>query len=129
MLVRLADVDGYNKLIDFDNLQVEEGLYVDTGYLDVYPLEESDEAVVKDGRWRQIVLTRDGSERVKGYVDGDREVTVDDPTKSQVLGADEFLHFLKDDESTGDEESAGMIARLRIYSDALSDKKIRNLGK
>jgi hypothetical protein len=126
LLLRLDDVADYNKLIDFDNLDSEQGLYVDSGYLDIWPFEESDEEVIRDDRWRQIVLTRNRAGKVRGYVDGERVAATKDPDEVQMLGADEKLHFLIDDGS--DEHSGGYIARLRIYDGALSPRAVRKLG-
>ncbi len=90
-------------------------------------LDYSDEDLVKDGRWYQIVQTRNRNDKVAAFLEGRKRVGAPDPTGTQALGVDGFLHFLSDDEVTGDEESAGMIARLRIFNDALSAKKVRKL--
>lgn len=127
LLIRLDSVGGYRKLIDFDNQQQDAGLYVDDKTLHPYDLDYSDEVIKRD-RWYQLALTRDGDGDVRGYVDGDRVVKAGDPAEDLVLGPDEFLHFLCDDETQGDEESGGMIGRLRIFNDALSDKQIHKLG-
>jgi hypothetical protein len=124
MLVKLNDLKGYRKLIDFDNLQADAGLYVYYGSLLPYDLAESQPAILF-GPWVQIVMTRNASGNVKGFVDGRRVVSVDDPGNTQVVGADSVLHFLLDD--GGDEQSGGQIARLRIYDDALSARRVRDL--
>ena len=127
MLVRLDAVDGYRKLIHFKDLSDDNGIYVDDGTLYAYDLDYS-AVVVQPLVWYQIVVTRSATNSVRTYVDGTRVLRVADPTGTQVLGPDDFLRFLLDDEGTMDEETGGMIARLRIYNDALSATQVRNLG-
>ena len=103
MLVRLDNIDGYNKLIDFDNQQTEYGLYVDDKALYPYDLDYSAE-IIKRKHWYQLSLVRLGGGQIRGYIDGNRRVSTQDPDERQVLGADDFLHFLCDDEATGTEE-------------------------
>lgn len=127
MLVRLDAVDGYRKLIHFGPIDDDQGFYVHDHDLYPYDLAESS-AVVKADRWYQIALTRDASNMIRAFVDGKRVLRVADPTGTQVLGPDNFLRFLIDDEGTTTEESGGMIARLRIYNDALTPKQIAHLS-
>jgi hypothetical protein len=131
MLVNLDSVDGYRKLIDFDNLQADQGWYIYYSALYPYNLSDFDYSsqLVTAGHWRQIAVTRDRSGVVRGYV-GDRKVgTADDPGNDEALGGATVLHFLIDDAvSGGREATGGLIARLRIWDDALSSKQIKNLG-
>jgi len=128
MLVRLDAVDGYRKLIHFKDLSDDDGIYVDDGTLYAYDLDYSD-VVVEPLVWYQIVVTRNATDGVRIYVDGTRVLRTADPTGTQVLGPDDFLRFLRDDEGTMTEESGGMIARLRIYNGPLTATQIRDLGK
>jgi hypothetical protein len=127
MLLRLDAVDGYRKLIHFKGINNDDGVYVDDGTLYPYDLAYSD-AVVEPLTWYQIVVTRDSTDMVRVYVDGTRVLRVADPAGSQVLGPDDVLRFLRDDEGTMTEESGGMIARLRIYNDALTAAQVGHLG-
>jgi hypothetical protein len=127
MLVRLNDIDGYNKLIDFDNQLTEYGLYVDDKALYPYDLDYSAE-IIRARRWYQLSLVRFGGGQIRGYIDGNRRVHTQDPDDRQVLGADGFLHFVCDDEVTGSEESGGQIARLRIWDNALESSEVDDLG-
>lgn len=127
MLVNLDDVDGFRKLIDFNNLQSDAGLYVEDGRLYPYSLDYSG-MLVKPGRWHQIAITRGRKGTVNGFIDTDRVVSAKDPAKDLVMGADKILHFLIDD-SGGTEQSGGRIARLRIYDDALGPRKVKALRK
>lgn len=126
MLLLLDNVDGYRKLIHFKDLAEDDGFYVDDGTVYPYDLDYSAD-VVQPKTWYQIVLTRDSEDVVRVYVDGTRVLRVDDPEGTQVLGPDNFLRFLRDDEGTETEESGGKIARLRIYNGPLSGKRIQDL--
>jgi len=125
MTVRLNNTEGYNKLVDFDNLNEDYGLYVDDGKLDLWNLD-SESGNIKARRYYQLAMTRAKSGKARGYIDGRRRVADTDEEDVHVLGADEVLHFLCDD--GGSEESSGRIARLRIYDNALTDAKILDLG-
>jgi hypothetical protein len=49
VIVRFAfkDVDGYRKLLDFDDRGADQGLYVNDGLLNFYPLGESEAALIE----------------------------------------------------------------------------------
>ena len=129
MLVNLDTVDSYRKLVDFDNLDADEGWYVYSESLYPYDLDRFDysKQLIQAGTWRQIALTRAESGVVRGYVGKKTIGSAKDRHKDEALGPDKILHFLMDD--SGSEETGGEIARLRIWDDALSAKKIKHLGK
>jgi Concanavalin A-like lectin/glucanases superfamily len=129
MLVNLDSVDGYRKLVDFENLTADTGWYV--YYESLYPYDLTDfdytHQVIQAGTWRQIVLTRGKGGVVRGYVDGKKLGEAVDSAGDESLGADKVLNFLIDDQS-GTEFSGGKIARLRLWDAALSGKQIKHLG-
>ena len=94
------------------------------------PKFDDDEQVIEDDSHEQIALTRSEDGVVRGYV-GDKKIgEAKDKHKDIALGDDKILHFLMDDAAGApNEESATSIARLRIWDDALSAKKIKGLGK
>jgi hypothetical protein len=131
MLVRLDTVDGYNKIVDFENLDQDEGWYVYEESLYAYDLDGwvyDEKLLVQAEKWRQIALTRTEHGVVRGYVGNKRIDGAPDEPKDFVLGPDKILHFLLDD-SNPDESTGGDIARLRIWDTALSKRKIKHLGK
>jgi hypothetical protein len=127
LLVNLNHVDGYRKLIDFDNRQTDYGLYVDDKTLYPYDLDYSHNVIQKN-HWYQLAMTRTLAGKVKGYVDGKKVVGTNDSSAIETLGIDKLLHFLLDDTHTNGEQTGGKIARLRIYDEALSGNKIDGLG-
>ncbi len=62
----------YVKLIDFKDLRSDVGLYVKGDQLDFYhPNDESIGGTLTTETYFDIILTRDASNQVKGYLDGD----------------------------------------------------------
>jgi len=132
MLMNLDDVadDSYDKLVDFDNLDADEGWYIYDHSLYPYDVNnfEYEKQEVQAGKWEQIALTRNARGIVTGYVGDKRIDSARDKHKQVVLGDDKILHFLMDDSNPG-EASPGAIARLRIWRSALSGKTIKHLGR
>jgi hypothetical protein len=135
MHVKIKSVAGYRKLVDFDNLLSDRGLYVNDGYLEPYNVpgfEEPEEDPLVAGRWHVIVITRTvpapDLEYVMGYVDGKRYYQLADDDSQQELGVDEILHFFIDDETGGDEETGGAVSRIRIWQVPLTGKQAKSLG-
>ncbi len=129
MLVRLDTVESYRKLVDFVDLTEDEGWYVYNKSLYPYDLGDFnyDKERIPAGKWRQIVLTRDGKGKVKGYVDGELLGKDKDKLNDISLGEGDKLHFLIDD--GGSEHSGGAIARLRVWENALPKSKIKHLDE
>ena len=126
--MRLDNVDFYRKLIHFGGLNNDDGFYVDDGTLYAYPRDDSHDVINAD-HWYQLALTRNAEGKVHAFIDGKRVLSVGDPNHTQVVGANDFLRFVIDDESTQTEESGGQMARLRIYDQALTDRAVHGLGK
>jgi hypothetical protein len=129
MLVKLTVTAGYGKLIDYDNLLSDNGLYNNDGRLVPYDLEGLGDppAPIEAGKWVNIVLTRTGGV-AKGYVNGVRYFSLGDPEGMLALGSDEVLHFFMDD-GNPDEETGGRVARLRIWRDPLTNYQATHLAR
>ena len=127
-LVNLDATSSYRKLVDFEDREEDEGWYVYDESLYPYDLDDFDysQQVIQAGEWHQIVLTRDGRGFVRGYVDGELLGKDRDPNKHQALGNADKLHFLIDD--GGSEHSGGMLARLRIWENALDKRQVKDLS-
>jgi hypothetical protein len=69
-LVNLDTVSSYRKLVDFDNLDADEGWYVYSESLYPYDLSHFDysQQLIQAGTWRQITLTRNSDGVVHGFV-------------------------------------------------------------
>lgn len=126
MVVRLNAVDDYRKLVHLQDLTEDHGFYVQEGEIYVYTGGGS-EPVIAVGKWYQIAFTRDASGIIRCYVGKKKVFQVDDPSELHVVESNNFLRFLMDDESTQDEETGGRIARLRIWSKALTTRQVKAL--
>ena len=101
VLMRFDAVDSYRRIIDFSNQSVDTGLYLDDGQLRMYDYDvRAGEDVIAPNRWVQVVLTRSSGGRLKGFVDGVRQFSIDDAVaKLGVLSSDDHLSFFRDNGS------------------------------
>jgi Concanavalin A-like lectin/glucanases superfamily len=125
--VSLNTVAGYRKLIDFKDRTADSGLYALSSYLDFYPVASGAAAVVPAGTFVQVAMTRDASGQVAGYVDGIRQFTFSDTSSYTVLATSAFNLFIDDTVTGGNEASSGLVARVRLYSGALSAAEVAAL--
>jgi Concanavalin A-like lectin/glucanases superfamily len=136
--------DGITKVMDFDNLSSDAGLYINdaTGLLGFYNGSEmvlgTSMTPVVTGQYAQIVLTRDSSTNlVTVYVNGAAQFSFTDSTGLAVLGdasntGNAYLTLYQDDGqgiggSIVNEGTVGNIARLRLYDGALSADQVAAL--
>jgi subtilisin len=125
-LFKLDVVSGYKRVLDFKNGTADYGLYVQNGKLYFFPSGTGPTAVVPAGGYVQVVLTRDAaSEQVVGYVNGAQQFSFTDTSDHGVISAANALRLFKDDLNT--EESAGSLARLRLYDGPLTASQVAAL--
>lgn len=123
---RLGSVsgDGYSKLIDFANASTDVGLYNYLGHLHFhnYGSNGTGVGVVFGANYGDIVLTRDKSGAIAGYYNGSLQFWTTDSINGWgvVSGADVLRFFIDDSLGGGTENSSGAVARIRVWSDALS---------
>jgi Concanavalin A-like lectin/glucanases superfamily len=128
---RLENVDGYRRLVDFSTGTTDRGLYNLNGQLNYYPLVNGSRSPppIVANRYTDVVLTRDAATtRVVGYVDGREEIAFDDANGDAVFQPDLPVRFFKDDNLVGGEESAGAVARIRVYDGALTAAEVADLS-
>jgi hypothetical protein len=138
LCTKLDDLNsgGYVRLIDFQNGQSDNGLYeFANGELDFYPHVTSTDTPITAGTYHQIVVTRDASGTVTGYVDGVQEITFDDSSSQDgviTAGPDSsgpVIRFRRDNDSGANSEATtGTIARIQIFPSVLSATDIAGLG-
>ena len=124
---RLENVDGYRRLVDFSTGATDRGLYDLSGQLNFYPLVTGTASPppIEANSYAHVVLTRDAAtSRVVGYVDGKEEIAFDDTGGDAVFLPDTPVRFFKDDNIIGGEESAGAVARIRVYDGALTAAEV-----
>jgi hypothetical protein len=124
------DVIDYNRrLIDFFDGQSDCGVYDYFGHLIVYCGAEGSGSMLA-GTWVEVVLTRDTAGNVAGYVDGAPRLSFVDDGHVAVVDANDTLRFFRDNECTAgacDEDSAGAVARIRLWDDALTADEVAAL--
>ncbi|HQX23614.1 MAG TPA: hypothetical protein PLI00_00440 [Pseudomonadota bacterium] len=127
-LVRLSDVSGYRKYVDFKNRTSDNGVYVFDGNLNFYNFATGAGAPIANNAWRTIVITRDAAGQVAGYVNGAPALGFADGSGAGVVDAANVLNFFFDDAVTSTEQSAGAVARIQVYDNALSATEVAGLG-
>jgi hypothetical protein len=129
MLFELDDPnDGYNKILDFSNLVNDEGLYVYLDSLYFYNESQSPFTSFAPDIYAQVVLTRDSSGNVIGYVNGLEEIAFTDSSNFAEISNADFLIFFRDDDDTGNSEnSSGSVACIEVYDEVLSASEIAQL--
>ena len=123
---RLSTVTGYRKLIDYENLTLDAGLYTLTGTLNFYPIATSTIVRILPDQMACITLTRDASGVLTGYVDAFQIWSVADPSNLGVVGpAANVLRFFEDDFVTSQlEASAGVVDRIRVWDGPLTASEV-----
>jgi len=130
-LFEFDSVSGFNRIVDFKNGTSDNGLYVQGGKLRFFPNAQQGTTPVPANKYVQVVFTRNSTGAVAGYVNGDRQFRFTDASGDAVIGSDDVLRFFKDNTSgagTG-EESAGSVARIRLYDFALTAGEVSALDR
>lgn len=138
MLVKLNRIEYYKKLIDFRHSSgTDTGLYVNASELTAYGCGSATSTTnpIDSNSYQQIVMTRDSAKRIRLYVDGTQVASGEDSTDGCSLGTGNQIHFFVDDEqtcsssTTGCEQTAGAVARLRLYNGAMTPTEVANLDR
>ena len=127
LLFRLDRVDGFRKIVDFKDGSDGGGLYVQDGCLTFFPKNVRAGTGIRPHSYVQVVLTRDSSERVVGYVDAVRQFAFRDADGLAEI-ASETLRFFADDSTTRVEYSNGAVTQIRLYDRALTAGEVAALA-
>lgn len=128
VLVSLQQVTSWRRLMDFKNATSDTGLYVQNGHLYFYPSGSGNAVSIAANSWVQVVLTRDTTGTVTGYVDGVQQFQFSDTSNYAVINGSNTLRFFRDDSSSS-EASAGSVARIRLYNGALTASQVAALSR
>ena len=123
---QISNTAGYRKLIDYQNLTADDGLYNLNGTLNFYPIANTTIVRILPDQMACITLTRDASGVLTGYVDAFQTWSVADPSNLGVVGpAADVLRFFEDDFVTSQvEASAGVVDRIRIWDGPLTASEV-----
>lgn len=130
VLMRFEQTQEWAKIIDTTALTIDDGIYARWGTVTLYPSGEQGNAeAFLSGQWYQLVVTRaiDGLTRV--YIDGVEQFSHDDlETGYMAFTQERLLTFFRDDEATANwENSAGAVARIRLFDRALGPGEVAAL--
>ena len=116
----------WNKLIDFQNLASDFGVYFDFGQVQFFPDSTNGSDSIQANTDFNFVLTRDSSE-TKGYLNGVLQWTILSSASS--VPSANILTFVTDDTVTpgSTEAQSGLIDFIRIYDGALTASEVDNL--
>jgi len=131
-LFELDEADRWRRILDFKNGVGDNGLYFDGGNkLNFFGAQSSGGTTVPANTWVQVALTRNTSGTVVGYVNGIQQFSFADSSNNAVIDANNALRFFKDNDTVGAtaEESAGSVARIRLYDGALTANQVGALDR
>ena len=76
----------------------------------------------------QVVLTRDPTDRVVGYVNGIRQFAFDDRGGLAKVSGRKTLRFFVDDVTTTAGDSSGAVSQIRLFDQALTANEVALLA-
>jgi Concanavalin A-like lectin/glucanases superfamily len=128
VLFRFDRMDGYRKIIDFENGSDDDGVYVLDGCLNFYPRHMPSSTPIEADSYVQVVLTRDASARVVGYVDGIRQFAFRDTAALAEIASGAIRFFVDDSVTGGEESSSGAVSQIRLYDRPLTAHEVAALA-
>ena len=131
MQFNFVETGGYRRILDLKGGSSDQGLYNLSGQLNFYPsvTGSANPPPFVPNKYVEAVITRDGpTKQVVGYIDGVRQFSLTDSDDAAVISAG-TARFFKDDAAVSGEESAGAVARIRVYEGALSAAEVAALSR
>lgn len=131
MIFRFNALNGYRKILDFNDRASDFGLYTFNGFLDFYVGATAPSSAFSPGEDVRLIVTRDGSSNLfSAYVNGVQQLSFVDSRSLAVFSRpDRVIRFFKDDFVTGQTEAtSGVVSFLRVYNDSLSVAEVGALG-
>ena len=132
----------FRRVVDFKNGTSDSGLYIEKppvgpSILSFYRQGQGtasrlNSSPIGANRYVQVMINRDQSGFVRGYVDGVQQFSFDDSSsQAAVISGKNTLRFFKDNTSGGTtgEDSGGSVARIRLFDSALSETDVLALDR
>ena len=108
---------GYQKIVDFQNLTTDSGLYTLGTALNFFPVNSST-GLFSPNVSTDVRFTRNASGLAEAFVNGASVFTFNDTTNLAVFNPG-VMRFFHDDNATGQREaSAGFVDYIRVYDTA-----------
>lgn len=128
MLFRFDAVSSWRRVLDFKAGTTDNGLYVFNGALNFFPMGGGPANSVLVSSWVQFVATRESTDTVAVSANGVPQLSFSDPTGHGIISTANALRFFKDDNSIS-QESAGFVARIRLYAAAMTPAQVALLDR
>ncbi len=123
---RLDTISGYKKLVDFDSLKADAGVYNQNGMLALYPNVTSADSFIGAGVYQYVAITRDATtKKVYLNANGKTKGTYIDAGNVYKPGTSKLISFFRDDNSTSGEQSKGAVALIRISNYAMDSNSVK----
>ena len=129
VLFSFTNISGYCRILDFKNQGSDKGLYNYNGNLNFYNIAIGSGTPITANSFVQVVLTRDSSKNVVGYVNSTQQFSFVDSSDDALIDTNNILRFFRDDLVVSGEASAGSVARIRLYNVALSAAEVSALDR
>ncbi len=127
LLFRFDATNSYRRVVDTKNPASEGGLYVLDGRTYFYPVANASSPSIAASNYVQVVLTRDETNFVRGYVNGVQQFATPDNSQYLVIsGLTNRIRFFIDNSG---ENSAGSVARIRLYDQAFTPEQVPFLDR
>ncbi len=132
VVFRLANTQGYRRILDFADGVSDAGLYNLDGRVVIYGAHSSSKDVVLNNSYAEIALTNtavaDGSEQVTAYLNGTEVAAGKAPTGFD-LGSGQ-LRFFRDNTQGAfpGEESSGAVSCVLVYDGALTPGEVSQVA-
>lgn len=126
---RFDSTAGPRRLLDFKSGAANSGLYNLSGALNFFPVATGPGGAFAPNTYAQVVLTRDAARQVVGYVNGVQQFSFTDTSDLAVIDASDRLRFFQDDMAVPGEDSGGAVARVRLFTGALSPDEVAALDR
>ena len=121
------NLSGYRKILDFQNLTSDSGLYNLNERLNFYPVVTSGQTNFFTGQMAHLVFTHDATDSW-GYIGNNPALTFSGGNNS-LADIGSLLHFFRDDFATSQgEASSGFVDYIRIYDTALTANEVAGLS-
>ncbi len=125
----LSTLNGYRRILDFKNSTSDTGLYDLNSGLNFYNITTGGAVFAPDLAVRLVVTRDSATDTFTGYINGNQQITFNDPTHLSVFDAgSSIMKFFIDDNAVAGEASAGRVGKISIYDSTLTPADVRTLG-
>lgn len=123
MLFALDSSNGFVKLLDFAELQADEGFYNNSGFLVYKNQANAFTPLITPSAYVQLLITRAASGEVIAYLNNAEQFAFSDLT-SETVGVNELNFFIDDMVTNSLENADGSVARITLFDRVLAPNEV-----